>query len=83
MLDLDQFTGFTPGPWVTNTAIHPDDQVFAGKNEIVADCKWTPHIPDVREANAKLIASAPELLELCRIQQAEIKQLLDYRYKHG
>ncbi|MDZ4250408.1 MAG: hypothetical protein U0990_09995 [Candidatus Nanopelagicales bacterium] len=51
----------TPGPWETNTRIHPNDQVFA-KGDIVADCKWTKQHPEVREANARLIATAPALL---------------------
>jgi len=53
---------FTPGPWRTNTSIHPDDQVFSQTDEIIADCKWTNHIPKTREANARLIAEAPDLL---------------------
>ena len=49
-------TQHTPEPWETNTAIHPNDQVFAG-DTIVADCKWTQHEPLIREANAAHIVS--------------------------
>lgn len=52
----------TPGPWTTEDHKHPSDQVFSG-GVIVADCKWTNYTPDVREANARLVAAAPELLE--------------------
>lgn len=45
----------TPTPWKTNTAIHPDDQVFSADGAIVADCKWTKHNPDIRSANAEHI----------------------------
>jgi len=63
---------YTPGPWETNTRIHPSDQVFAA-GKIVADCKWTPHDPETREANARLIAAAPELL-------AALQQIADAEY---
>ena len=53
----------TPGPW----------SVFSGTNEVRADnCKWGNNWPvadalghdlDEIEANARLIAAAPELLE--------------------
>ena len=56
-------TSHTPGPWHTNEGSHPSDQVFDAQGHIIADCKWTNHIHTIREANARLIAAAPELLE--------------------
>jgi hypothetical protein len=56
-------TAHTAGPWKTNISIHPDDQVFDATGVMVADCKWTNHVHTEREANALLIAAAPELLD--------------------
>ncbi len=44
-------------PWHTNLRSHPSDQVFSG-DDIVADCKWTMHTHDIREANAAFIVQA-------------------------
>ena len=88
MLDLNQFTGYTPGPW--KWARRYSD----GENKPIAvlletehrPIKWNdPVVSAIREdwidmfidntPNASLIAAAPELLELCRQQQAEIERL--------
>ena len=54
-------TGYTPGPWTVDrhgTAYYPL-RVVAGNREVVAFHAWD----DEKEANARLIAAAPELLE--------------------
>lgn len=50
-------TTHTALPWHTNLRSHPSDQVFSD-DLIVADCKWTNHAPDVREANSEFIVHA-------------------------
>lgn len=51
----------TPGPW--RVSHHPHDGVFAG-SEIVCRCYSSAAIPiSQSEANARLIAAAPELLD--------------------
>ena len=50
-------TKHTALPWHTNLRSHPSDQVFSD-DLIVADCKWTNHTPDVREANSEFIVRA-------------------------
>lgn len=53
----------TTGLWTTEDHKMPSDQVFDGTGVMVADCKWTNFTPLQREAHARLIAAAPELLE--------------------
>lgn len=51
-------TKHTPGPWCLD-----DDGFVYGEGFIVSDPHSSPDIdPDEREANARLIAAAPELL---------------------
>ena len=52
----------TTHQWITNTNIHPNDQVFDTEGRMVADCKWTNFVPTEREQHALLIAAAPALL---------------------
>jgi hypothetical protein len=62
----------TPGPWKAQPREFPEGQWFLeGQWEVVSTCKTerliaeaAPHIDsDSEEANARLIAAAPELLE--------------------
>lgn len=50
-------TKHTPGPWFTEGT-----QVFQGRYEPVAVCLYRDF--DVSEANARLIAAAPDLLSI-------------------
>jgi len=75
MLDLDKFEGHTPGPW---SSFAPDDdgQKFSverlGSNQFVKSRKIATahHDKGNGEANARLIAAAPELLEMARKAKA-------------
>jgi hypothetical protein len=54
---------FTPGPWSTDLKIDcgsPHSEILGADGEIVA-ALWPPSLRD--QANARLIAAAPELLE--------------------
>lgn len=58
----------TPGPWEVNMQAHPHTEVFAGNFLICEAIGGQAHLGQVRdfkldEANARLIATAPELLE--------------------
>jgi hypothetical protein len=59
----------TPTPWTTHDHSHPSDQVFMLDGTIVADCKWTKHTPEQREANATFIVQA------CNAHDALVEQL--------
>ena len=78
-------SGFTPGPWVPRRAAKPDNTggydwaIIAPDKAIIAECfevvDWAENGVDFDtrpvEANARLIASAPDLLEMliaCRDQ---------------
>ena len=50
-------TEFTPGPWSAYKGI-----VWTSKDDIVADCNGTIFDPPEDDANARLIAAAPDLL---------------------
>ena len=70
-------SGFTPGPWVPRRAAKPDNTggydwaIIAPDKAIIAECfevvDWAENGVDFDtrpvEANARLIASAPDLLE--------------------
>lgn len=66
-LDLDQFQGFTPGPWI---AYRRAAAVF-----IVNSGGMTP----IDDPDAALIAAAPALLAECQRQREEIERLLSER----
>lgn len=83
-LDLDQFAGFSPGPWTDPRATSAGFSVWKGETQIAA-CRWLDEagIPESAcvqgrqeaEANASLIAAAPDLLVLARNLHAENKRL--------
>ena len=65
MLDLNQFTGFTPGPWHISADNNDVENVNdAGVCALYAD--------ESSQANAKLIAAAPELLTECKRLRADL-----------
>lgn len=63
----------TPGPWNTSGAYR--DSVYKDKiaegGLLLADCRVSERPPEVCEANARLIAAAPELLFALRELVAE------------
>ena len=91
MLDLNQFTGYTPGPW--KWARRYSD----GENKPIAvlletehrPIKWNdPVVSAIREdwidmfidntPNASLIAAAPELLVACKQLRADLDAALAF-----
>ena len=55
-------TKYTPGPWAVNG--NTPDQVYTEQGDTLAIVRGTRRISDEeRNANARLIAAAPELLE--------------------
>ena len=65
MLDLNQFTGFTPGPWHISADNNDVENVNdAGVCALYAD--------ESSQANAELIAAAPELLMTCKQLRADL-----------
>ena len=74
-------SGFTPGPWVPRRAAKPDNTggydwaIIAPDKAIVAECfevvDWAENGVDFDtrpvEANARLIAAAPDLLEALQL----------------
>ena len=55
----------TPGPWVATHADGNDLIVKSGDIEVVAGCGWRgpPYMRGNPDADARLIAAAPDLLE--------------------
>ena len=57
----------TPGPWLTHkegfSSIYIESRIGGGMLQEVASCGPTGEGSDQQEANARLIAAAPELLE--------------------
>jgi hypothetical protein len=57
---------FTKGPWEVNTlAGRPNSEVFSGDDVLICDCRATNVVmePEEIEANAHLIAAAPDMYE--------------------
>ncbi len=65
---------FTPGPWRVGVLRHCD--VFVNTRQVVASCPRSREVPDgEREANARLIAAAPELLAALELAEATLQRL--------
>ncbi len=73
-------SGHTPGPWSVWTGRLLGQDIFHDKRTVCADsgvgdklavayCDY--HTPERAEANARLIAAAPDLLEMCQMMAAE------------
>ncbi len=61
----------TPGPWKVGLPSIPD--VFADDNRLIAEC-YSPRISmKERQANARLIAAAPDLLESLCFERSVIR----------
>lgn len=84
-LDLNQFKGFTPGPWmarrsqsaaksVTVKTKNPDrtNTIFVVAEAVRYDRDMSP---TAQNSNAALIAAAPDLLAECKRQREEIERL--------
>jgi hypothetical protein len=72
----------TPGPWVArrNVAfweVAPESIKFDGPYKIGDVCASDPERPDggLQEANAKLIAAAPDLLEALQYVAARLREI--------
>lgn len=69
-------TPYTPGPWKTEYRKGADamyrTEIFSEQHGGIATCAWTPKhcgngvIETYREANARLIAVAPDLLDVVK-----------------
>lgn len=67
-LNLDQFEGFTPGPWATVALIHGYAVTDRAGDTVCMDFMNG-------EDDARLIAAAPALLAECRSQREQIARL--------
>ena len=80
-------TTHTPGPWSQSHREQPNGmwvtQVYDEAGETIADLAWFPVtiskqvIGTSREANARLIAAAPDLLAAAKIGRIYIAKMLD------
>ena len=72
---------FTPGPWKAEHRKSADGmyntEVFSEQHGVIAICYWTPKycangvVKTYREANARLIALAPELYDMLSKLQSQ------------
>ena len=60
--------GFTPGPWQKS-----EGEIYRGNDPICDIIYYAGH--EVDEANARLIASAPELYEQCKLFERALVEL--------
>lgn len=70
---MDNKTKHTPGPWEAAKKGYPTTRIEASTGQIICDVN-SIHFSGTGEANAKLIAAAPELLEAL----IEAKKELEY-----
>lgn len=87
-LNLDQFTGHSGGPWIDvlgGLSTKRKDtgliRIYAANDDLETICdvrqdKIMFHGAQNHEANAKLIAAAPELLEMCRRQNELLREAI-------
>ena len=70
--DAEPSAAFTPGPWRAGGSL----AVWQEAGGVVAQCYWVSGAidVDVAEANARLIAAAPELYEALRLIRAEQRE---------
>lgn len=55
----------TAAPW--HIGLQPGPMIYGPQGEHVCDVRIETVMPDERNANARLIAAAPELLEACKL----------------
>ena len=63
----------TPGPWEISRGVHAYPFSIESESKTIGFIKLQTGLQEVTEANARLIASAPDLLEACK----EILNLLE------
>jgi len=64
---------FTPGPWQISCIDGIEDSLMVGGGDDGSDI-----VADIRdEANARLIAAAPELLEQCKLFEKVLTHLIN------
>lgn len=71
----------TPGPWIHD---QPENMVLApqtdGTAKLIAQARSTHYPREVRDANARLIAAAPDLLAALQTALAVIDDYLEYEH---
>jgi hypothetical protein len=77
MNDAGKIGSHTPGPWCVETRAHPGSiDICTDEHEpwfIAEVCKSVGFDGFDGEANARLIAAAPDLLEICKRQREELR----------
>ena len=81
---MEQITGYTPGPWIAEKPKGSNGFINinpSGKGSFIATCYGTDLDP-VNEANARLIAAAPEMADRIRKLEAQnaamLTELIDF-----
>jgi hypothetical protein len=87
-------TNYTPGPWIFQTSLINGFEFDIATSDFETFIAATYETEETTEANARLIAAAPELLEVIKTVLAETQaaegfnmekafQLLDWLKDHG
>lgn len=63
---------FTPGPW--HDSGNPEYEIYKGNNPIAS---VIPSFTAEDEANARLIAAAPEMYEMCKLFEKCLTHLIN------
>jgi hypothetical protein len=75
----------TPGPWQINRGADGELQIYTlvGQSPtVIADLfGYDPDSTEEYEANARLMAAAPDLLERCRMSLQDARDALDGEWK--
>lgn len=74
----------TPGPWRIGEGIDDGYEIYAKNGNPIGSVHWTIKAGTEKapaEANARLIAAAPELLEALKWTHGKYSEFMDYDHK--
>ena len=73
----------TPGPWKVKSRDATRHKIVGGGGTIATIISTSKHPPKVKEANARLIAAAPALLEACQFALDKLNRMTTDEFSKG